>query len=409
MIGSSSPTTTILLAITSSTVIKSAYSIGIFSPHERAADDEIFGEKITNESEDISLFDSLFGPSTAVGKITTQQVTICQTLEECTSAVNELDMMPLRVGDYPTKGCFVKKGRAFWSQGDEAEISDVDLPPLQQRIFCNNEGARTETFTNPFPSFIGPTWTAVEYYNGEEQQLDEPISGTSVTLTFDIMGDMRGETGCNSYFGRYKDLTSSSFTIDGAIAQTLIGCDGDLGMQEYTYLNNWYSNDPSSTTTINWSILEDGSLELKNRETNTVIALYKSVCSTKEDCDVAAQEISIQVGYTSPDFPTKGCFTKNDVAYWSEGAEFEMARVDLPGIQERVFCGKSSSSDDDTASPTESQSPTESPGSDISVFGADIDSTKNNGLPPTKISTSGATTIKNVGIAVGAAFLSLMF
>ena len=104
MIGYSSPTTTIILAITSSTVIKSAYSIGIFSPHERAVDDEIFREQtITNESQDISLFDSLFGPSTAVGKITTQAVTICQTLEECTSAVNELDM-PLRVGDYQTKG-----------------------------------------------------------------------------------------------------------------------------------------------------------------------------------------------------------------------------------------------------------------------------------------------------------------
>ena len=42
------------------------------------------------------------------------------------------------------------------------------------------------------------------------------------------------------------------------------------------------------------------------------------------------------------DFPTKGCFKRDDnVMYWSEGTVSEMAVVGLPGRQERVFCGGS--------------------------------------------------------------------
>jgi hypothetical protein len=43
-------------------------------------------------------------------------------------------------------------------------------------------------------------------------------------------------------------------------------------------------------------------------------------------------------------FPSRGCFSKNGVAYWSGGGSAEeISEVDLPGEQERIWCGGGSS------------------------------------------------------------------
>ena len=317
--------------------------------------------------------------------------TICKSLSECQTAATSLNI-PLYTSDHlqlHTKGCYTKNNNAFWSPGTIDEISTtLDLPTLQSRLYCNNYSAQTINLLNSFPQLVLPTWTAIQYWNDESEELVPPVYNTAITLSFDIFNDIKGETGCNSYFGRYKELSSTSFEIDGAIGQTLIGCTDELGNQENTYLNNWMSS--SNTTLIKWRIKpNDNTLELKNGETNQLIGIYKTVCMTEEQCDEAAQKLNIPIGYSNDDFPTKGCFTKNNVAYWSTGSSStvsSMAEVDLPGVQERIYCPvdtrSTSGVNDDILDSggkeevvTTTNSPVASPKVSVSVF--DID--KNDG------------------------------
>lgn len=42
--------------------------------------------------------------------------------------------------------------------------------------------------------------------------------------------------------------------------------------------------------------------------------------------------------YMSGDYQTKGCYYKNDKAFFSPGTEDQMTTTDLPGIQKRIWC-----------------------------------------------------------------------
>ncbi len=42
--------------------------------------------------------------------------------------------------------------------------------------------------------------------------------------------------------------------------------------------------------------------------------------------------------YTSDNYPAKGCFSKNDKAFFSPGTDEEMTTTDLQGIQKRIWC-----------------------------------------------------------------------
>ena len=285
--------------------------------------------------------------------------TICMTKEHCEDAATKLGLLSIYSAFYHTKGCFQKNGKVFWGgNGTDDEIAELELPGEQQRVFCNNPEAREIVIMNPFPRFVMPLWTVTEYHPslevGEDVQLVEPIDGTAMTLKLDPFGDIYGETGCNSYMGRYKNMKSTSFDIDGAIGQTTMGCAENLMKQEENYLYNWWFN----TTMIYWDLLQDGSLELRNGDhPNRVMAKYKTVCLTEETCDEAAIKAGFEIGYTSPDFPTKGCFSKNNVAFWSEGTETEKAEVNLPGVQERIFCGIA----DEDVVPWDANTPSPSP------------------------------------------------
>ncbi len=61
-------------------------------------------------------------------------------------------------------------------------------------------------------------------------------------------------------------------------------------------------------------------------------------CASESACDERRQQFGI-TRFEVGEFPSKGCFSKNGVAYWSTGgsAEDEL-REDLPGIQERIWC-----------------------------------------------------------------------
>jgi len=429
------------------------------------------------------------------------EVSFCTTQDECVAAAAEMGVTDVIAGDFPTKGCFKKKDNVFWSPSDVyKDISNTDLPGMQERIYCgvdNVDASTTTTPTSPttdavtdilspeecspnlpcstelatctdgstesccdntyesficdcetsfdsgalqwscyytdmclipdcdvdastttiptspatdvatttvssveeFPQLLGHTWTVLQYFDGK--QLVKPVLGgcafdgfdfvscwdaTSITLT---MGDNningRVQPG-NTYFGEYKDVTSSSILIDGTCCgQTTLGViSQDVRNMEMNYLaslGGWDGTVDETGSisipnpTIDWKILNDGSLELRNGATKGVIALYKRVCLSKEECTTAANDLGIDVVYEVDHPRTKGCFTKNGKAFWSDTPiddskswivdgnittsqdipelESAMTEVELPGVQERIFCGDTPSSSSSGSSPSE--------------------------------------------------------
>lgn len=68
------------------------------------------------------------------------------------------------------------------------------------------------------------------------------------------------------------------------------------------------------------------------------VSTEEVTCETREACDRKRAEMGID-SFLSGNFPTKGCFSKRERAYWSDGGtDEERSRTDLPGIQERILC-----------------------------------------------------------------------
>ena len=246
---------------------------------------------------------------------------------------------------------------------EELDNEETMLPFLTDDFYGDNmiRGADASSFVvssvSSTSDLLEPTWTVTQYYpyfDGEDQKLVEPVHGTSITLLLDTEGDsekcqsfsseycnLQGQVSPgNSHFGTYTDLIDTSFAVDGWLGMTTIGIDGPAGEMEQNYIYNWWAEEDMQ---IHWKILEDGSLELRNANSGNVFAIYKAVCLTKEDCKDVANDSDMDF-ISGDDFPTKGCFKRDDnVVYWSEGTDSEMAVVGLPGRQERVFCGRDKS------------------------------------------------------------------
>ena len=196
------------------------------------------------------------------GGSSTSTSSVCMTKDDCDEARKALNLEPFNVGDFPTKGCFKKNGQAFFSSGSTEAMSTDDLPGIQERVYCSSSSATVSPpITDEVPSsmtnmLLDPTWTVTEYYPyfDDNKQLVEPIPGTSIILTLKAEGDSdkcykqtselctligKLDPG-NAYFGSYKDLTASSFTIDGYLGQTTVGFGGEIGLQEQNYLYNWW-------------------------------------------------------------------------------------------------------------------------------------------------------------------------
>ena len=65
---------------------------------------------------------------------------VCLTKGECTAAANALGVEKVEEGDYPSKGCFSKGGRVFFSEGTIEDMSTTELPGIQERIICGGSG-----------------------------------------------------------------------------------------------------------------------------------------------------------------------------------------------------------------------------------------------------------------------------
>ena len=74
---------------------------------------------------------------------TTSGTEIRLTKARCDKARREEDISEFSSGDFPTCGCFRKKGRAYWGRGgSRVEVASKEPPGAQERIDCRGDGRR---------------------------------------------------------------------------------------------------------------------------------------------------------------------------------------------------------------------------------------------------------------------------
>jgi len=92
------------------------------------------------------------GEAAATAAATLPPPTFCQTARDCREAAAALGHAPFRAGPhFPTKGCYAKNGKAFFSPGDEGAMTSAELPGAQERIYCPAAPAV------PAPAVASPT------------------------------------------------------------------------------------------------------------------------------------------------------------------------------------------------------------------------------------------------------------
>ena len=68
-----------------------------------------------------------------------ESVKFCLSQDECQAKSTEMNMQFIILGDHTTtKGCFMKNGKLFYSQGTEAEMSTTELSGIQVRVYCSS-------------------------------------------------------------------------------------------------------------------------------------------------------------------------------------------------------------------------------------------------------------------------------
>jgi hypothetical protein len=70
--------------------------------------------------------------------------------------------------------------------------------------------------------------------------------------------------------------------------------------------------------------------------------LSYTACMTEEECGTASLEQGFD-DFRPGIWPSKGCFSKNGIAFFSIGFTEAMSTPTLPGTQERIWCGEASS------------------------------------------------------------------
>jgi heat shock protein HslJ len=127
------------------------------------------------------------------------------------------------------------------------------------------------------PLIIGRTWLATSYYDSAQDAMMDLIDGTDITLNVEVNERFDGTAGCNNYIGQYDDLTATSFTVTSVVGATRMLCGEQARLntapsimtQEEIYLANF-----AKDRVIDWAILDNGTLELKDDGTGALLATY---------------------------------------------------------------------------------------------------------------------------------------
>merc|ERR1711862_239628 len=104
-----------------------------------------------------------------------------------------------------------------------------------------------------------------------------------------------GSAGCNNYIGQYDDLTASSFTVTSVVGATRMLCGEQARLntavsvmsQEESYLANF-----AKDRVIDWAILDNGTLELKDDGTGALLATYFESTEEPLPADETIQQLA---------------------------------------------------------------------------------------------------------------------
>lgn len=114
----------------------------------------------------------------------------------------------------------------MFGKGDDARIEDT-----KGNIIANDCTANSQIVTTPTSSLAGSTWQL------QESSLDSKVAAAVFSsITFDTVGRVNGDGGCNSLGGTYRiDGDKLKF---GALVSTLMACQPVAMQQEAWYLKS---------------------------------------------------------------------------------------------------------------------------------------------------------------------------
>lgn len=116
----------------------------------------------------------------------------CVTVQDCLAASREMGITSFLSDSYPTKGCYEKRGKAYFSLGSRAEMSTAKLPGVQVRIWCKKKGAADVPLPSP------------------------PVKRENACLTKDQCDNRRKELGITSFYaGSFPTPTKGCFIKKG--------------------------------------------------------------------------------------------------------------------------------------------------------------------------------------------------
>ncbi len=104
------------------------------------------------------------------------------------------------------------------------------LSVLIGTIGCTAQPPATAESTSAGSALVGSDWVLVSL-NGVE-----PLADHAITLRFGADGQASGSSGCNRYFGGYRQSDDNRLEI-GPLAGTRKFCQGAPGEQETRYLD----------------------------------------------------------------------------------------------------------------------------------------------------------------------------
>lgn len=245
--------------------------------------DVVEGSTITLEVEEGGRFDGHAGCNNYFGGFGPSSVTRSATNSEASVAVAG----PVGSTMMMCEDALMVQETAYLANLDGTIPRTIDFSVSQDGKLLELKDAETEDVVAEYilftPIILGQIWTATKYYSSEAGGLVDVTPGSLVTLSMEVNERLDGSAGCNTYIGGYDNLTSTSFDVAGPIGNTKMMCDEPDGVmkQEETYLLNFEDG-----SNMKWEILGDGSLELRNADSNAVIALYTA------GLDVAADPLS---------------------------------------------------------------------------------------------------------------------
>ena len=205
----------------------------------------------------------------------------------------------------------MKAGMAFFSTGSVDEMSKSDLPGVQKRVWCGPRSA----------SVPRPTIAASE-------------SRRSVPCLTET-DCRRAASGRNVRVGGFR--TKGCFEKNGRVYFGQGGSNADKSRTDLPPAQSRLTCLPSAGS---------ASSSVESESANLDAGITTSVCTTEPSCRNAANRLDeivtfrkIGGGGSGGARVTKGCFRKGNVAFWhGQGTAAEMARSDLPGVQERIRC-----------------------------------------------------------------------